>query len=155
MTKLYKIITLLIVVLLMSNCKKEEDNWTACIDCEFDSWVGTYEGNGVYYRDSDSSSVIDVPTIITVEAYSEKDLKVVIDGDDLYSLSKILYKPNNDYFIEVAGSSSSISLTLYKKDNSYKLSGTAKNYHYNSDTVLVIDQSFSYETFKVNDLSSY
>ncbi|MFK5856934.1 MAG: hypothetical protein QM503_12455 [Bacteroidota bacterium] len=154
MKKVNKILLLLVVVLLFSNCKKEEESWGPCIDCDLSEWAGSFEGTGVYYQESDSSSVLDVPTEITIENTSDTRLKVIVDAGLYFSSTTFIYKTNDDYFIELAGSNSSISLTLYQKNNNYKLSGTSKRYHYNVDTVLVIDQSLSFETFKIN-LKSY
>lgn len=151
MDKLKIILPLLIGILLFSQCKKEEESWNFCVDCELGSWIGTFEGNGDYYRESDSSCAMDVPTVITIENTSGTMLEVVVVGDKHFSSSTMINKTDNDYFVELAGSNSSLSLTLSKKDNDYKLTGTAKKYHYQGDTLLIIDHSLSYETIKVLD----
>ena len=140
---------LLIVSLLFSQCKKDEEEWIYCIGCDIGEWVGYYEGTGNYYRESDSSYVMDVPTEITIDSVSETMLKATVVGDKYFSSTTMIYKNNNDFFVEIAGSNKSISLTLSRRGNEHKLTGTSKAYHYENDTILIIDQSLSYETFKI------
>ncbi len=149
MNKLRIIIILLSGILLFSNCKKKETTSSPCIDCSIGVWVGSFEGTGNYYQELDSSSVMDVPTTITIDSLSETMLKIDVVGDKLFSSSTIVSKTNTDNFIEVAGSSSSLSLTLSQKDGSYRLSGTSKIYHYQADTLLVIDYSLSFDALKL------
>ena len=140
-------LVLLMVSLLFSQCKKEDEEWTFCIDCELSSWVGNFEGSGVYYSDTDGQTVMDVPTIVTIENSSGTILKTTVDSEDHFSTTFFVNKTNNDYFVEMPGSNSSLSLTLSKKGSEYKLSGTAKLYHYQSDT-LFTDHSISFDVFK-------
>lgn len=151
MKKLNIILLLFILGTLFSQCKKDEEDWTYCLDCEPAEWVGYYEGTGNYYRESDSTNIMDVPTEITIDSISEIKLRVTIVADKYFSSTTMIYKDNNDYYVEVAGSSKSLSLSLSKRGNEYKLSGTSKRYHYEHDTILIIDQSHSFETFKVQE----
>jgi len=147
-----KLIVLLILVasfLLFSQCKKDEENWASCSDCELKVWVGTFNGNGVYYQEVDSTSKIDVATNVIIENTNNTMLKVFVESDNLYSSTTFVNKNDNLSYIELAGSSSSLSLTLTKKDNDYRLSGTSKKYHYEGDTLLIIDYSLSFDVIKV------
>jgi len=143
------VLILMGTILLFSQCKKEEENWTPCTDCELEVWVGTFDGSGVYYQEVDSTSKIDVATKVIIENTNNTMLKVNVNSDNLYSSISFVNKNNNLSYIELAGSNSSLSLTLTKKDNDYRLSGTSKKYHYDGDTLLVIDYSLSFEVLKV------
>ena len=49
--------------------------------------------------------------------------------------------------ISFAGSSSSLSVTMYIKDGELILTGNTKKFHYKQDT-LVVDQIVTFETIK-------
>jgi len=152
MDKLKIILFLLAGVLLFSQCKKDEDNWVHCIDCELSSWVGNFEGWGDYYSDDDSTiTIIDVPTTVSIENTDETNLIITVSATDNFSTNFFLNKTNNDYYIEIPGSGKSLSLTLSKKGNDYKIGGTAKQYHYINDTILYLDHSISFEVIKIQD----
>ena len=145
--KLKIVLFILMGILLFSQCKKDEEDWVFCIDCDLNSWVGNYEGSGVYYSDIDGKTDFDVQTNITVENISGTILKTTVTAGDYFTSSTTASKDNSDYFFEVPGSNGSLSLTLSKKGNEYKLTGTSKQYHYQSDT-LFTDHSISFDVFK-------
>jgi hypothetical protein len=137
-------------LLLFSQCKKDNENWTYCVDCDINSWVGSYEGTGVYYSDVDGKTVNDIPTLVTIDSSSATILKTIITVENHFSTLFTINKTNDDYYVNVPGSSQSLALTLSKKGISYKLSGTVKIFHYQADT-LFTDHSISFETFKISD----
>ena len=143
---------LLAGVLLFSQCKKEEDEWVLCTDCGLSSWVGNYEGYGDYYSDDDSTTtIIDVPTIVSIENTYESNLRITVLADEKFSTNFFVSMTDTNYTIELPGSNKSLTLTISRKDSEYKLAGTAKNYHYIADTILYLDHSISFETFKIQD----
>lgn len=150
MIKPILILFTIIGLLLFSQCKKENENWTYCVDCDFNAWIGTFEGMGIYYSDIDGKTVNDVPTVVTIDSSSATILKTTITVENHFSSSFAINKTNNDYFINIPGSSQSLALTLSKKGISYKLSGTVKMYHYQGDT-LFTDHTISFNTFKISD----
>lgn len=138
----------MIGVLLFSQCKKDEEDWVFCVDCDLSSWVGVYNGSGVYYTDYDGgSSALDVPVVVTIENSSGTILKTNVTAEDFFTISFIVDKTDNEYIIELPGSSSSLSLTLSKRGNDYKLSGTAKSYHHQGDSLFIYN-SISFDVFK-------
>ena len=137
-------------VFLFSQCKKEEtSSWSPCVNCDISAWEGTFDGTGVYFQELDSTSQNDVATTVSIENTSGTMLKVKIDSDNLFSSTTMVSKTDNSNVIALAGSNSSISLTLTKKDNDLRISGTSKKYHLNIDTVLVIDYSLSFDVIKL------
>jgi len=148
MLKFHKVFILFVVVVLFSQCKKEDDNWAFCIDCNNEQWVGNYEGAGVYYSDNDGKTIYDVPTTVTIESLSDVLLKTTVVAEDYFEMSTIVSKADDFYYIEVPGSNGSLSLTLSKRGNDYKLSGTSKIYHQQGDS-LFTDRSVSFDVFKI------
>ncbi len=152
MFKFHRILVLLVVILLFTQCKKDEDEWMVCGDCGISSWVGNYEGYGDYYSDDDSTvTIIDVPTTVSIENTYDSYLRINIVAEDMYSTNYLVSMSDSTYTINVPGSSKSLNLTISSKGSEYRLSGTAKNYHYVADTLLYLDNSISFETFKIQD----
>lgn len=147
MSKIKLILILFIGTILFSQCKKDDESWTYCVDCNISAWIGTFEGTGVYYSDTDGSTVENVPAVITIDSGSATILKPTVTAQDYFTTSFTVNKTDNDYYINLPGSSKSLTLMLSKKGVEYKLSGTVKMYHYQSDT-LFTDHSISFEAFK-------
>jgi len=133
--------------MIFAGCKKEEDQWLFCEGCDISAWVGEYSGTGDYYADGAIETEFDVPIMLSIENTSGNVLKTSVVVEERFSTSFIYTKNDNDYFIEVPGSSKSLSLTLKKRDSDYKLSGTVKMYHYFKDSI-IIDHSISFESYK-------
>ncbi len=103
-------------LLLFSQCKKDNENWTYCVDCDINSWVGSYEGTGVYYSDVDGKTVNDIPTLVTIDSSSATILKTIITVENHFSTLFTINKTNDDYYVNVPGSSQSLALTLSKRE---------------------------------------
>ncbi len=101
----------------------------------------------MYYSDNDGKTIINVPTIITIDSSSSTVLKTQVTAEDYFTTSFTINKTNNDYFINLPGTNRSLTLMLSKKGGEDKLSGTEKIHHYQSDT-LFTDRTVSFETFK-------
>ncbi len=139
---------ILLGLIVIVGCKKEETKWNYCTDCELIDWVGEYEGSGEYFNENNNTSELNVPTSIIIENTSGTVLKTKVEAGDKISTSFTSSKSNNKYYYDVPGSNKSLSLMLSKSGSEYKLSGTVKLFHYIKDTVLVIDHSISFDTFK-------
>ncbi len=83
----------------------------------------------------------------TIENTIDTTLITKVIAEDYFLTTFTVYKTNDEYIIELPGSGKSLSLTLSKKGNEYKLSGTAKVYHYPMDT-LFTDHSISFDVYK-------
>ena len=152
MDKLKIILFLFAGVLLFSQCRKDEEEWTYCQDCELSTWIGDFEGYGDYYSDDDSTiTIIDVLTKVSIENSNETNLKITVSATDKFSTNFFVNKTNNDYYIDIPGSGKSLSLILSKKGNDHKLGGTAKLYHHINDTILYLDHSISFDVIKIQD----
>ena len=147
MSKLKIILILIISTILFSQCKKDNESWTYCVDCSIGEWVGTFEGTGIYYSDRDGQTITGVPTVVTIDSNSATVLKTTVIAEDYFTTSFTVNKTDENYYINIPGSSQSLNLTLSKKGTEFKLSGTVKIYHYQSDT-LFTDHSVSFDTFK-------
>ncbi len=143
MVRFFKVFSLLVVLLVFSQCKKEADSWTYCVDCGNEEWVGNFEGTGVYYSDADSLTVYDVPTVVEMDTLSDLFMKTKVIVADYFESTTTFSKTDDNYYIEVPGSNGSLSLTLSKKGSEYKLSGTVKQYHSG-----IIDNSISFDVYK-------
>jgi hypothetical protein len=133
-------------LIVFSNCKKEDD-WNYCEDCNLGSWVGEYSGTGNYYSDTEGSTEMGVPVVLTIENSDGNVLKTKVTVEDRFMLSFISTKNDSSFFYEISGTSKSLSLSLSKKGSEFKLSGTSKTYHIQSDTTF-IDHSISFEVFR-------
>lgn len=135
-------------------CKKETtSDWAYCQDCAASVWVGNYEGNGDYFSESSSEQLINTPVEIRVEQLSDTRIKFYVLAPDLYEASFTATKNDNYYYINLAGSSSSLIANLTQNDAQNRLTGTAKHYHYvytAIDTTLVIDHSLSFEVISTD-----
>jgi len=152
MDRLKILLILLGTILLFSQCKKDEDEWVLCTDCGLSSWVGNYEGYGDYYSDDDSTiTIIGVPTTVFIENIYDSYLRITVLAEDKFTINFLVSMNDSTYTIEMPGSNKSLNLTVLRKGSEYRLAGTAKNYHYIADTILYLDNSISFETFKIQD----
>ncbi len=148
MFKNITIVILLLCIIVLSGCKKDEPGWQYCSDCELSTWTGLYEGEGDYYNGSNDETSPNVLTSIQIENVSGNVLKTTIVVDDKISTSFTSTKNDTKYYYNVPGSNKSLNLNLSTKGEEYKLSGTVKIFHYQKDT-LVTDHSISFDAFKV------
>ena len=140
-----RFISFVLLTLLMAGCtKNSQSDWNYCEDCSASQWAGNYSGTGDYYNGSSNMQYLDVSTTVMVTSTSEDGLKIEVSLPDYYQISFTTVKDNNDFFINVPGSSNSLALTLTQNGKDNRLTGTAKSYHYKADT-LIVDHSASFE----------
>lgn len=146
--------TQLLIVLILSalvfttGCNKEDsDSWAYCDGCPLEAWVGEYEGTGEFYDNNTEEYTTNIPSTISIVNTSDNILKIEVLGEDYYSRSFSKIKDDDNYSLDVLGSTASLSLSLSQKSDAYKISGNIKQYHSKKDSV-IIDYSFSFEAFK-------
>jgi hypothetical protein len=150
MKKITALLILLSVVFLLSQCKKEEEDWNYC-NCGIGTWVGTYNGSGDYYEDEQPDPK-PVEVGVVIEQFSSGNLTVRINAPDDYAETFYVEKKDSTYYITVNGNYESLNLNLKKKGTEYKLTGTAKNFHTETDendsTFTVYDKVLSFDVLK-------
>ncbi len=149
--KLKIIFLLAMAVYLFASCNKETEDWSFCTDCTFETWIGTFKGDGEYYDSIHNEGIVkNVPIEINIENPYNQTLKVTISSPREFSWEFAGQKSDNDYFLNIAGSSQSIILNMYKNDKGdYKLSGVAKLYEYNlHDSIYHTTASATFEVKK-------
>jgi len=141
-----------LLALMLAGCKKETTSpWVYCEDCLAPAWVGSYEGTGDYYSETTGEQVYDTETQIDVVELSNSRLRFTVLAPDLYEVTFTASKNNNDNFVNLSGSGSSLHVTLTQNGEQNRMTGTAKHYHwvYSPDTALIIDHSLSFEVFSI------
>jgi len=147
--KRLKIILLFFFVLLfLYNCKKEEDtdDWSNCHTCTVESWKGVFSGKTEHFDAQSGITASDLNITIEFEETATDYLSAYIIVPNYYSAT-ISGDLANTYSVSFAGTSSSISATLYTKDNVLRLNGNSKKFHYKVDS-LVIDEVINFEIYK-------
>ncbi len=143
-----------LITLLFAGCKKETtSSWVYCEDCSPSVWVGSYLGTGDYYSETSGEQFFDTETSIDVVELSNSRIKFSVLAPDLYEATFTISKNNNDHFVNMDGSTSSLHVTLTQNGSQNRMTGTAKHYHwqYYPDTVLLIDHSLSFEVFSIQE----
>jgi len=143
-----------LLALMFAGCKKETTSpWVYCEDCSAPVWVGSYEGTGDYYSETSGEQFYDTETQVDVVEMNDSRLKFSVLAPDLYEVTFTVLKDNNDNFVNLSGSTSSLHVTLTQNGSQDRITGTAKHYHwdYSPDTVLLIDHSLSFEVFSIQE----
>ncbi len=149
-SKVHKVLFLLVSFsFILLACEKKDENsdgWKYCTECTIESWVGEYTGIGDYNNYNKNATTQDVDVSITIEQTATDYITVYFQAPSYYTttVSGDLASPD---IISFAGSSSSLSATMYIKDGELKLTGNTKKFHYKQDT-LIVDQVVTFETIK-------
>jgi len=138
------------VILTFSGCKKKEESWIYCVDCELVEWAGNYDGTGEYYNDNPPKTEVDVPVLVSIENSSGSILKTTVTVVDKFDATFTSSKNDDNYYYTVPGSDKSLSLNLSKRSSDFKLTGTVKIYRSKSDSIIV-DKSISFVVYKQKD----
>jgi hypothetical protein len=138
------------IILVFYSCKqdnKDEDPWINCTTCTADSWIGEFTGSGDYNNFNNNSSKADVSVTINIEETAPDYLSVYFQAPSYltFSVSGSLV---SSYIISFAGSGSAVTSTMYTRDGTLRMNGSAKKYHFESDT-LVTDEIINFEVLKV------
>jgi len=149
MKRTFSILIFLSGLLLFTHCKKETEDWVFC-NCEIDSWVGEYTGDGNYYKDEE----VDAETVsvqVNIEQFSPKNLTISVIATDVYSQTFYGIKEDSTYYLTINGSNKSLIMNLKKKGYDLKLIGTAKNFHWETNddsTFLVTDKTLAFDVLQ-------
>ncbi len=152
MKKITAILVLLFLVTVYTQCKKETEDWVYC-NCTIGSWVGTFKGDGNYYKDEETDAK-PVNVEVVIEQFATYNLNIRIVAPDDYSATFYATKKDSIYYINVNTSNKSLVLNLKKKDADYKLTGTAKNFHMQVEpdtSYLVTDKVVSFDVVKIQE----
>jgi hypothetical protein len=140
----------LMVALFLVSCSKEKDDsngWSSCFDCTMESWTGTFTGKTSFYNAENNSTEEGLDITIEAMETGTNYLTISVQVPNHYSAS-VSGELLSGYSVTFAGSSNSLSATLYKKDDQLQLVGNAKRYHYKVDS-LIIERVINFETLKV------
>lgn len=125
----YPFITIFVILLLStSGCKKENENWVWCSDCNSEKIIGNYLGTATHYKyQNDTLHYIEtkdkeVNLKITQEG---SQLKVQVGVVNLFNESAS-GSYNNTYYITFSGGRINFSATIYENKSAIKLAGTTK-----------------------------
>ena len=142
-------ITFLISMLLFGqSCKKTNENeFELCGSCSNTEISGNYSGSGQYFTDDDPLKTENVDVKLSLENADTDFFNIGIEVPEKFSKSYFAQRNENGAAISINGTTKSINLTIYSKDNEYQINGTAKVYHSRSDT-LYLDHSVSFTVFK-------
>lgn len=149
MKKVVSIVSVIILLSVFAQCKKETDDWIFC-NCVIDEWIGDYNGSGNYYKGEEvDAQQVDVQ--LTIEQIAPENLKIQVVAPDVYTETFYGNKNDSTYYLTINGTSKSLIMNLKVKDNELKLTGTAKNFHWVYDpdsTYLVTDKTLAFDVLK-------
>ncbi len=140
------------MALFMAGCgdkDKTGDNWKTCSDCTLESWVGSFSGEGIYYDAALGDEAPGLEVTVVFQATGTNYLTASINVPNYFSTT-VSGEMVSPYSISFAGSSSSITGTMYKKysrDGEYKFSGSAKKFHFKGDD-LIVDEVVTFDVNK-------
>ncbi len=146
MKKLIVVIMILFVV-FFENCKKDNTTYSYCTGCPVEAWAGNYSGTGTYYTSNTGETIPDVVVEVNIGNPGGNNLKVNVTAPDHVSFQFFGTKNNDEPYFSLAGTTSSLDLTLYQKGNEYKINGTAKTYQTIRDSVMV-NKALTFRVFK-------
>ena len=150
MNLLKQIIIPLIILLFIGfeSCKKtEEDDYLVCGNCSNAEISGDYTGNGQYFTDDKPEVTEEVDVKLNLRNLENNLFEAKVEILDKFSKTYFVTRQEGSAALTISGTNESINLTIYKKNNEYKLNGTAKVYHTQADT-LFLDHSVSFTVFK-------
>ncbi len=134
---------ILMVIFIFFGCKKEE-KWVWCNDCTLEKITGTYEGTANHLRFVDTL-LVETKGKESYATLTEENgqLKAQVGIVNLFSLS-VTGDYTDDYYIEIPGNKSRLSVKIWKLGEQVKLIGTAKKFTNDGDIYELID----FEVFK-------
>lgn len=148
--KLHLFFSLLLFVIISSeSCKKTEEveDFLLCPECTNEEISGNYFGDGMYFTDDNPEVSENLDANLNISHIEAKIHEISVDIPNKFSASYFVTRDDGSASMTISGTSKSINITIYKKDNEYKINGTAKVYHTKADTVF-IDHSVSFTVYK-------
>lgn len=149
--KLLKQIIIPLTILLIigfESCKKtEEDDFIVCGGCSNSEISGIYTGNGQYYTDENQEVSENTDVKLNLNNLENNLFEAKVEVLDKFSKTYFMQKEEGSAVLTISGTNKSLNLTIYKKNNEYRINGTAKVYHIQGDS-LFLDHSVSFTVFK-------
>jgi hypothetical protein len=137
-----------LIVLVNESCKKDEaDDYLVCGNCSNTEICGDYTGNGQYFTDYKPDITEGTDVKLNLRNLENNLFEAKVEVLDKFSKTYFVARLEGSAALTISGTNESINLTVYKKDNEYKINGTAKVYHTQGDT-LFLDHSVSFTVFK-------
>jgi len=137
-----------LIVLVSESCKKDEvDDYLVCGNCSNSEISGIYTGSGQYYTDDDPEVTENADVKLNLNNLENNLFEAKVEVLDKFSKTYFVQKEEGSAAITISGTNESINLTIYKKNNEYRINGTAKVYHTQGDS-LFLDHSVSFTVFK-------
>ena len=139
----------MVILAFSPSCSDKEDpddGWEFCTGCTAESWAGVFEGDATFHDSFGISSGEGLAATLSIEETGTDYLSTTIVVPNYFSTA-VSGKLNSAYSISFAGSNSSITATIYSKNNALKIIGNAKKFHTNASGTIV-DEVVSFEVIK-------
>lgn len=121
------ILSLVLVMLLFSSCKKDEEEWVWCTDCSLESIAGQYTGTGTY-ENYDNEQLLTGQTVnLTLKDEGNGNIRVEVGITNLFFMG-MNSTYTGTYYIALGSNTQDVNLTLWRKGNKLKITGTAIYY---------------------------
>lgn len=149
-SKLLLLVFSVLFILVNESCKKTEvDDYLICDGCSNTEIIGEYFGNGQYFTDDDPEVTEEADVELILHSLENNLFEVNIEVAEKFSQSYFVTKEEGSAAMTISGTNESINLTIFKKENEYRINGTAKVYHtQGKNDTLFIDHSISFTVFK-------
>ena len=132
-------IFLFFFLLLLVSCNdkaEENDGWQVCVECDFDSWLGLYNGTASHYTVASNKTVEGLAIDIEIEETASDYFTIYIKlpQQNYYAtLSGDFIQP---YAISFASTTRSITATMMVRENQLRLTGNSKKFEVASDSTI-------------------
>jgi len=121
------ILSLLLVMLVITSCKKDEEEWVWCTDCSLESIAGQYTGTGTY-ENYDNEQLLTGQTVnLTLKDEGNGNIRVEVGITNLFFMG-MNSTYTGTYYIALGSNTQDVNLTLWRKGNQLKITGTAIYY---------------------------
>jgi hypothetical protein len=118
------ILSVVLVMLMLSSCKKDKEGWEWCTDCTPEGIAGQYSGTGTY-ENYDNQQVLTGQTVnLTLKDEGNGNIRVEVGITNLFFMG-MNGTYTGTYYITLGSNTQDLNLTLWKKGNQLKVTGTA------------------------------
>jgi hypothetical protein len=145
-------VSLILFLMLFPNCNKdEEDDFSYCLDCPMETWIGLYEGSGTYFITNSGETIENVNVQMTVTNPYTQNLEINIKAENFLEDEFLTLKDNTQHYITINTGARSLTLNLYRNGDQFKLNGTLKRNRYNSNNQgWDVEKSLTFSVMKLN-----
>jgi hypothetical protein len=142
------------VLLLLTGCKKESDNWEWCTDCNSQSVAGQYIGIGTYQNSVNDLVLKEQPVYLNITDLGNGSINIQTGIINRFFMG-ISGGYNDTYYLTISNNTQLFNITFFKNGNQLKITGTAL---YFDGTIIVDGQEvrntidlIDFEVFPVSD----